>query len=533
MRFIERYCQLSNLNNLIRLPLAVVSLFLLASCGGSTSSTAKKVVDPVVIIQEEVAQTLTHAEREYRLLSFDELDNTSIQPYWSNDNEILASDKASLKLIITQLLTLFNEQHFAFSQPASADSTSDYKRLIVSPTFVTGDDSAVVTSLIDENTIELFFSDAQQLESPELLTELIIAFYQSERLRYQQDKITFHRLVTRGLALHFLQQNLVEADFSFDIDIEQNELNQALAQLKSEADGFVMSEDWFAEPVIADQVLANAVGYYLVAQHFSFYVGSTASNSFSLDSQLFLPWLSSSNLAIKKTHQYVRTNDVADQISVSELSRQANLYVGSYFIEGLNHEKLIALSFDDGPSQYTSQILDVLEQAEVTASFFWQGQSLVQYSDVVERSIAAGHTVANHSWNHANGMAYTPDDLWQKQVLNTNQEFQKHFKVTPRFYRPPYGEITDEQVAFLARKGMKVLLWSVDSRDWNPTLNSVEQIETELISHQHEEAITLMHDAGGNRQNTVDALPAIIEHYKEQGYRFVNLETLLGISDKH
>jgi peptidoglycan/xylan/chitin deacetylase (PgdA/CDA1 family) len=105
--------------------------------------------------------------------------------------------------------------------------------------------------------------------------------------------------------------------------------------------------------------------------------------------------------------------------------------------------------------------------------------------------------------------------------------------VTPRFYRPPYGEITDEQVAFLARKGMKVLLWSVDSRDWNPALNSVEQIETELISHQHEEAITLMHDAGGNRQNTVDALPAIIEHYKEQGYRFVNLETLLGISDKH
>ena len=359
MRFNVPYCQLLNLNNLIRLPLAVVSLFLLVSCGGSASSTTKKAVNPVVINQEEVAQTLTHAEREYRLLSFDELDNKAIQPYWPSDNEVSISEKASLEFIITQLATPFNEQHFAFSQSALADSTSDYKRLIVNPTFVTGDDSAVVASLIDENTIELFFSDAQQLESPELLTELIIAFYQSERLRYQQDKITFHRLVTRGLALHFLQQNLVEADFSFDIDIEQNELNQALAQLKSEADGFVMSEDWFAEPVIADQVLANAVGYYLVAQHFSFYVGSTASNSFSLDSQLFLPWLSSSNLAIKKTHQYVRTNDVADQISVSELSRQANLYVGSYFIEGLNHEKLIALSFDDGPSQYTLSLIHI------------------------------------------------------------------------------------------------------------------------------------------------------------------------------
>ncbi len=270
--------------------------------------------------------------------------------------------------------------------------------------------------MIDENTIELFFSDELDLESSELLTELIIAFYQSERLKYQQDKSVLQRLVTRGLALHFLQQNLAEADFYFNIDIEQNELNQALAQLKDEADGMVMSEDWFAEPVIAEQIMANAVGYYLVAQHFSYYVGSTASNSFSLDSQLFLPWLSSSNLAIKKTHQYVRTSDVADQISVSELSRQANLYVGSYFIEGLNHEKLIALSFDDGPSQYTSQILDVLEQAEVTASFFWQGQSLVQYSDVVERSIAAGHAGAKHRWDQANGMAYTPDESWQKQV---------------------------------------------------------------------------------------------------------------------
>ena len=130
-------------------------------------------------------------------------------------------------------------------------------------------------------------------------------------------------------------------------------------------------------------------------------------------------------------------------------------------------------------------------------------------------------------------MSYSSDELWQQQVVTTNDEFKQLFNISPRFYRPPYGEISDQQIEYLASKGMKVMLWSVDSRDWNPELNSIDKIESELINNQHEEVITLMHDAGGNRQNTVDALPAIIAHYKSQGYRFVNLETLLGISDKH
>mgnify|MGYP000563137721 CR=1 FL=1 len=104
--------------------------------------------------------------------------------------------------------------------------------------------------------------------------------------------------------------------------------------------------------------------------------------------------------------------------------------------------------------------------------------------------------------------------------------------ITPRFYRPPYGEISDEQVAFLEKKGMKVVQWSVDSIDWNHNTNSIENIKHEVISHQHPEMISLMHDGGGDRQNTVDALPVIIAFYKKQGYRFVSIEALLGISDQ-
>ncbi len=321
-------------------------------------------------------------------------------------------------------------------------------------------------------------------------------------------------------------------EFAIVVDIASSELSVALAQIKLALDDNDLIGNWFTKDRLSEQTTANALGYYLAAQHFSFYSGSDAANSFAVNSELFSPWLDKANNTEKKSEQYVRTGNVPDQIAIEELARQANLYQGSYFIEGLNHEKLIALSFDDGPSQYTTQILDVLEQAQVPASFFWQGQNLAAYQAVIERSITSGHTVANHSWDHANGMRYNGDELWQQQVSPTNDEFQKLFNITPRFYRPPYGEITDDQIEYLANKGIKVLLWSVDSRDWNPALNSVANIESALINNQHEEVITLMHDAGGNRQNTVDSLPAIIEHYKGQGYRFVNLETLLGISDK-
>ncbi len=365
-----------------------------------------------------------------------------------------------------------------------------------------------------------------------LLIELTNTIYQSERLKYQDENSVLDRLVSRGLVLHFLQQNLAANEFSIVVDIDSSALSIALVQVKAELGDSGSLDDWFTKERLSEQTKANAVGYYLAAQHFSFYSGSDAANSFAVNSELFSPWLDKANNTEKKSEQYVRTGNVPDQIAIEELARQANLYQGSYFIEGLNHEKFIALSFDDGPSQYTTEILDVLEQAEVPASFFWQGKSLAVYQAVIERAIAAGHTVANHSWNHANGMSYNGDELWQQQVSPTNDEFQQLFKLTPRFYRPPYGEITDKQIEYLAAKGMKVLLWSVDSRDWNPALNSVDNIESALINNQHEEVITLMHDAGGNRQNTVDSLPAIIEHYKGQGYRFVNLETLLGISDK-
>jgi len=515
--------------------------FILSGCGESSATAENKVIDEVidkVVIQPSADKSINFADESYTLLALTGYESSGLQVYWPTDSDIPAAQQASFQLLMPKLNKLFTEQNFAFTQQLPSGVSPLYKKIILNPLSPAVDDVVVSEfsfTFAGESSIVVMFDVDNVLDNANfntLLIELANAIYQSERLKYQDESSVLDRLVSRGLVLHFLQQNLTVDEFAIVVDISSSELSLALAQVKLALGDSGTIDDWFTKERLSEQTKANALGYYLAAQHFSFYSGSDAANSFAVNSELFSPWLDKANNTEKKSEQYVRTGNVPNQIAIEELARQANLYQGSYFIEGLNHEKLIALSFDDGPSQYTTQILDVLEQAQVPASFFWQGQNLAAYQAVIERSITSGHTVANHSWDHANGMRYNGDELWQQQVSPTNDEFQKLFNITPRFYRPPYGEITDDQIEYLANKGMKVLLWSVDSRDWNPALNSVTNIESALINNQHEEVITLMHDAGGNRQNTVDSLPAIIEHYKAQGYRFVNLETLLGISDK-
>lgn len=512
------------------------STLILFSCGGTNSTP---VITEGVVVQRFVDQNDVFLDKSYDLVPLDGYQKIGVQAYWPSNSEIPVALKSSLQELLPQINNLFIQQNFAFNQTFAADDFPRYKKIFFTPIFSTNTNpTAINTSDLqviysDNGSLKVEVDIDKFLSISSFSSQLIQLIYQSERYKYQPDNSLLSRLVSRGLALHFLKDNLPEKEFTTSVVIDIADLRFALSQVEAEINEDALIENWFMNKPINEQFTANAVGYYLAEQHFSNFSGSNASNSFSVSSELFLPWLMGEHNSEQKVRQYVRTHDVPDQIEVRELERQASLHIGKYFLEGLNHEKLIALSFDDGPSLYTALILDVLEQAEVSASFFWQGQNLTQYQEVIKRSIKAGHTIANHSWNHRNGLEYSEDDLWQKQVAKTNDKFQQLFNITPRFYRPPYGEISDAQVEHLASKGMKVLLWSVDSRDWNPALNSVEEIERELINNQHEEVISLMHDAGGNRQNTVDSLPAIIEHYKGQGYRFVNLETLLGISDKH
>ena len=191
-------------------------------------------------------------------------------------------------------------------------------------------------------------------------------------------------------------------------------------------------------------------------------------------------------------------------------------------------ERLVALTFDDGPDNFTTpQIVDILNKHHVPATFFLIGESIDKYPNICEKIIASGHQIANHSFSHAR-----PTDISIDEMLN---EFDKcHMLVdkissqSKKYVRPPYGLVTEKQLASLENKGFNVIGWSIDSMDWY-TDDKSEIIEC-VVDAIHPGAIVLMHSTGGsdNRQATLNALPIIIETLKEQGYSFVTIEQLLG-----
>lgn len=250
----------------------------------------------------------------------------------------------------------------------------------------------------------------------------------------------------------------------------------------------------------------------------------------------------STSISVAQTPARLRTPVVENrgQVSAAELERQARQLPNAFYLEGPGERKQLALTFDDGPSEDTAALLDVLKQENVKATFFWQGQNVLQYPQLVKRAIAEGHTLANHSFNHPNLTKLEADQQWwTEQIQKTQAAFEKVAGFQPALMRPPYGFIHDSQVQALQQQGIKTILWSVDSADWyHIWQNSVDtaasaQIESVIKQYVHPEAIVLLHDAGGRgRKPTVMAVKALIPQLRQQGYSFTTVDQLLNIPAK-
>ncbi|MBE9609352.1 polysaccharide deacetylase family protein [Chitinilyticum piscinae] len=236
------------------------------------------------------------------------------------------------------------------------------------------------------------------------------------------------------------------------------------------------------------------------------------------------------------SEQKVRTPFIENwgQVPLAQLERQASQYPGVYFLNGAAEEKVIALTFDDGPSQFTPELLDVLKKHQVKATFFVLGKSVERSPELVKRAQAEGHTIGNHSWDHPNLSEMQGDAYWDKQLKPTQDALKKLLGFEPALMRPPYGFLTDAQVADLGKRKMKAILWSVASDDWflihTMTQGSAQAIGKQVQQYAHPGAIVLAHDAGGRtRQPTIEAMDALIPELKKQGYRFVTVDQLLGV----
>ncbi|QAY68618.1 polysaccharide deacetylase family protein [Paenibacillus protaetiae] len=204
-------------------------------------------------------------------------------------------------------------------------------------------------------------------------------------------------------------------------------------------------------------------------------------------------------------------------------------YPETFVTNGSRSSKRVALTFDDAPDpRFTPQILDILKEYNVKATFFVIGYKAQKHKDLVERIHREGHVIGNHSFNHPEFTKLTAAQF-QKQIGDTEQIIDETVGYKPRFIRPPYGELMSSQVRWARRHNYTIANWDVDSVDWKSS--SSETILRNIRRTLRSGSIVLQHAGGGvgeDLSGTIKALPALIEELEEEGYELVTLPVLLG-----
>lgn len=190
-------------------------------------------------------------------------------------------------------------------------------------------------------------------------------------------------------------------------------------------------------------------------------------------------------------------------------------------------EKYIALTFDDGPDELTEQILDVLHRNSVKATFFVVGENCTFRSKTLKRIYDEGHELGNHTYTHMTFRGKSEQQITE-EILHTNKVIQEITGETPHLFRPPGGTLNLKIVHVAQALNLRIVLWSPDedSKDWRSP--GVGRIIQNVVPHAKEGKIVLLHDGGGKRRQTLQALPQIISELRKNGYTFVTVTELLN-----
>lgn len=193
------------------------------------------------------------------------------------------------------------------------------------------------------------------------------------------------------------------------------------------------------------------------------------------------------------------------------------------------NKKVIALTFDDGPwPGYTAQVLEILRENNIKATFFVVGKYLKNNPELGKRIVVEGHVIGNHSWHH--WYHYFNQKAAAFEIDNTSDLIYQVTGVKTTLFRPPGGMLHNGLAAYARGKNYAVVMWSADSADYSRPSASV--LTNRVLQQSKPGGIVLMHDGGGNRSHTVAALPLIISKLRNQGYSFVTVPELLEMQYK-
>jgi chitin deacetylase len=189
----------------------------------------------------------------------------------------------------------------------------------------------------------------------------------------------------------------------------------------------------------------------------------------------------------------------------------------------ISNSKVIALTFDDGPTAETLKLLAVLQKHNVVATFFCLGANLRENPEIAKQVVKAGNAIGNHTWHHFyhNVTEKTASD----EIDNTGVHIYRSSGAKSLLFRPPGGRLNNGFADYAKKKNYVVVIWSIDPKDYlQPPAAAITR---SVLSQATSGAIVLLHDGGGDRQQTVEAVSVIIPKLKQQGYRFVTVPQLL------
>jgi peptidoglycan/xylan/chitin deacetylase (PgdA/CDA1 family) len=232
-----------------------------------------------------------------------------------------------------------------------------------------------------------------------------------------------------------------------------------------------------------------------------------------------------------------------------ELTEQpTNQFFGRTLTQGPTNERVVALTYDDGPNPpYTARILDVLEQERVPATFFVVGRAVAAYPFIVQRELRDGNAIGNHTWDHRHLIVMRRSQV-RASLQRTDAAIFAATHEHTHLMRPPFGA-RDWIVMGVAHKlGYTVVMWSVPlARDWEyPPARVIAQ---RILPHVSDGSIIVLHDGNRgqicgpkklpahvcDRSGDIEATRLIIDKLKAQGYRFVTIPELIALrkSAKH
>ena len=212
-------------------------------------------------------------------------------------------------------------------------------------------------------------------------------------------------------------------------------------------------------------------------------------------------------------------------IAVDELRTDERiLFYTSYVWLGTRHRRDVALTFDDGPGPFTLRILAALERFHARATFFEIGREVRAHPRITQRLARAGMVVGDHTEHHPQ-LTRLPPERQAAEIDQAAREIRAAGAPWPALFRPPYGSFDSATLGLLRSRRMLMALWTVDTRDYAGP--GVRRIVYAALSGARPGAIILFHDGGGDRSQTLAALPRVLERLRRRRYRLVTLPELL------